>query len=229
MSRYSGLRRSRLTTLVAGASLMLTLVAAPSAVVAQDTPEEAVAGVFTAMEEWRFDEIVDSFCVEQASAASALDFGGQISQFLVGVSPEQLQAALQFGVEGLDVQVLEQDEVSAHVRIVATLAISVDPEAARELVLQLFASLGQEDPPDALIDQSVDQLATQLAGEATEIDEEADLVVEDGVWKICSPVGPAAAGGTADDGSADATDDASSGSTDEAATDDGAEDDADGE
>ena len=217
MPSRSRLHRSRVAALASGLALSLSLVAAPTAVVAQETPEEAVAAVFTAMEEWRFDEIVSLFCVDQAGAAAGLDFGGQMSDSFVGITPEQLQAAVQFSVDGPTVEILSQDETTARVRIVASMSISVNEEAAREMMVSLFASLGQEGTLDAIIDQAVQQMADSMTTETTEIDEEADLVFEDGAWKVCSPIGPASGDTDLDD------DDASAVSSDAAADGDGEE------
>lgn len=213
MSAHVRTRPARLAALATGAVLSLSLVAAPTSVAAQATPEEAVNGVLTAIEEWRFEDIPMYFCAEQAGAAAALDFGGPISAFFAGVPPDQLQAAVRFSIADPIVEILEQDESSARVRLRASVDISVDETIAREIVLALFASLGQDDPPDVLIDNAVRDASAGLAAQGQEIDEEADLVLEEEVWKVCSAVGPGAigagAGGASEDTDTapDATDD----------------------
>ena len=190
--------RTRLVMLGSASLLSLSLVAAPVAVVAQDTPQDAIADVFTKMTEWRFAELATSFCAAQADAAAALDLesrvgefagdlgGDLIGAFIGGLEPETLQGAVAIDVNDVTVEMIEESESSARARVMATLAISMNPDGVRAIIEDLLGSLGQSDAQAAIIDQAIEGIGTGLDPQA--IDEEIDLVIEDGVWKICSPI-----------------------------------------
>ena len=176
--------RSRATGLAVASSLLLTLGALAAPAAAADSPEAAVNGLLDAVEAGQYEAIGSLVCeAEQASVRAMLD-----PSEAMGFGADALMEALTFAVEDRAVEVVEQEGETATVTLSGSMAMNVSEDDVEALAMAIVES---ELGPDA----SEDDIALMLPfiemafSQSVPLEEELELVVEDGEWVVCGGLG----------------------------------------
>jgi hypothetical protein len=175
-------RRSAATWFLAlGLALTAAVPGVPAT--AQETPEDVVNQLLDTIAAKEFDRVGDLACAdERASVVAQFDVAASFSD-IPGLDGEAFLEAFEFSVEDRSVTLLSQEGDEASVDISATLAMSMDAEAARPFIVTILESSGVE-VTDEMIEQG---LATFMSGteEGQQLDATVRVVREDGAWLIC--------------------------------------------
>lgn len=151
-------------------------------------PTQVVKDLMKAIENKQFDKIPDYACAAQKEeVAETFDIGTAIASSLGGedVDPEKVLDAMTFKVSNLEVTEKSKSGDKAVVHVKARLEMSVDPEKFKELVRELLEAQGLGDIPDSLLDQQVGPILEQFEDFGEDIDQDFEVVEEEGKWLIC--------------------------------------------
>lgn len=176
--------RTRAAALSAAAALALGSIGIAAPALAAESPEAAVDGLLDIVESGDVSDLAGVVCeAERDAARDAFDVAG-----LFGLAPGD-PAASAIGLEVGDraYELVSEDGDAASVRVRATLSVNVEEGALEDLVrAMLEAEMGPDDPPvsDADIELMVGFMGSAL-GQSQPIDEQIDVVREDGEWLVC--------------------------------------------
>jgi hypothetical protein len=187
---------------IAGATLTLSIMALPSATLAQGGPEEPVRGLFQAIAEKRFEDAGQFFCPEFADQAAQMDLNAALAGNLPpGVDPQDAADAIAFDVTGPDgtgeatLSVGIEDPNGTPIVVDALLTANIDPTGSeafmRAIVIDQLEAQGMA-VNDQTIAAAMVLVEQKLAGmEMFRQPIQTTLIVtqgEDGSWLICSPI-----------------------------------------
>ena len=186
--------RTRAATLATGLAISVSLLTTPVAL-GQDGPTAPLEGVLTAVEDGRLTDAIGHFCSElqaealgglgQLSMLEGLDFGLGIG---LALDPDLLAGAVQIDVADVALNVTDETAETATVAIQANVETAIDEEGLVALITSFMST--EEAPMDesfamALLPGVLPLIEEMIVGSFA-IDETVDVVVEDGVWKVCS-------------------------------------------
>lgn len=180
------------TRLIAAGALALAMAAGPGALVtsAADTPDGAVSDVINAFVAKDFAAIPPLICESRREEIAAdLDITTGFAES--GMDPAIILDALTLSFADPLLEVVSQDETSATVHLTGTLtmAIALSEETARELVIALLEGSGME-VTDEMVEQYLPMLLESINQTQTEaVDEEVEVVNENGQWLMCDTLG----------------------------------------
>ena len=173
------MRRAWIGGLVAGVAIALAACAGGGT---SGDPAAVVRQAMDLVKAGKYDEVAGLACeARRDEVAGELGFGGALAdQLPPGIDAADFAAAVQVQTDELTIGEAVRTGEKATVHLEGDLKIIVDKAKMTELVQQ-FTNV----PIDAaLLDQLIAGMSEQLAG-GVPIDEDLDLVVEDGAWKIC--------------------------------------------
>ncbi len=184
MKALSGRRRASALLLIP------TLVAAAGAlgsvlpVTAATSPEAAVEELLDRIDAGRTEGLDEIVCADEAAAVSAL-FDPVTA---IGVSPDdpaarQLLDSIDYEVVDRSVSLLDRTDAAARVHLVATIRADLAPDTAEDLVRLMVATSGIE-MSEQDVAAFVPLIVASLA-EGQTLDEEVEVLLEDGSWRIC--------------------------------------------
>ncbi len=151
-------------------------------------PVAVVKELFKAIEDEKFDAIPDLACTAQKEeVAASFDFGSMVSSSFGAedVDPQLVLDAMAFKFSNPEYKEVSKSGSKAVVHAKGRLEISVDPDSFKVLVRELLKGEGLEDVPDDMIDQAMGPVLEQFEDFYEDIDEDFELVKEDGEWLIC--------------------------------------------
>jgi hypothetical protein len=151
-------------------------------------PVAVVKDLFKAIEDEKFDTIPDLACAAQKEeVATSFDFGAMIGSSFGAedVDPQLVLDAMSFKFSDPEYKEVSKSGDKAVVHAKGRLEISVDPDKFKVLVRELLAGQGLEDVPDDMIDQAMGPALEQFENFGEDIDEDFELIKEDGKWLIC--------------------------------------------
>lgn len=189
-----GRRTSALLLVLALAAGTGVLPAAAAA-----SPEGAVEELLDRIDAGRTEGLGEIVCTDQQATVSAL-FDPVTA---LGVSPDdpaarELLDSIDYQVVDRSVSLVSRTDESAQVHVAATIRADLAPATAEELTRLMMAAGGV-----AMSDQEVAAFASLIAGSLAEgqrLDEEVEVLLEDGSWRICgTPDEPPAVQGTLSD------------------------------
>lgn len=232
--------RTRMAAVAGSMALSMSLALAP-ATLAQDGPDAPMNEVLTAFSEGRFADATAPFCA--AMEETALGGIGQLDELTdmgMGMDLGLIFDALQIDTGGLDVVVTDEGDDTAVLDVSGVIEVGIDEDGLVTLLSVMLAEGGEpldEEMVRPLLPVMQAQIDEMLGG-TVEVDEEVQVILEDGVWQVCddlqsigdalagamgTPVGGASDGaGMSDEGMDDGMSDDSMSDTE---TDDGMSDD----
>jgi hypothetical protein len=162
--------------------VLVAVIAACTSGGASGDPAAVVRQAMTLVETGKYDEIADLACeAKRDEIAGELGFGGALAdQLPPGIEAADFAAAIQVQTDELTLGDAVRTGDKAIVHMGGSLKVVIDQAKVKELVQQ-FTDIPID---DALLDQIIVGMSEQLAG-GVPIDEDVELVVEDGAWKIC--------------------------------------------
>jgi hypothetical protein len=182
--------RTRRWSVLAGGLLALSMVGAPAlaAEPSADDPVATVNGLLDTIVAKDFAGVSAFVCAQYAEqVAGTFDLAAQMGE-LPGVDMTALINGLVFTADPRTATLVSNDGTNAVVDLQATLSMTLDETVARDFVKQLLEAQGQE-ASDAVIDAVLPQLMSEFEGQTTDLTEQVDLVLENGVWLVCEPFG----------------------------------------
>jgi hypothetical protein len=175
--------RSRSAALAASTSLLLALggLALPAA--AAEDPEAAVNGLFDALERADYEAVDALVCAAEREAVRAsLDPMAQMG-LAAGDGP-----ALALVVEDRSVEIISQEEEAALAHVGGTMSFDAGDADTTELAqAMLEADMGRELTEEEL--ELMLPFAEMVFTQSFPLDEELELVREDGEWLVCGGIG----------------------------------------
>jgi hypothetical protein len=176
----------------------------PASTIAQAGPEVPVLGLFSAIEEKRFDDVPSYFCPAYAGDAADLDLAASLTGSMPeGIDPQAVLDALSFEVTGLSgtgepvISILsEEPDGRIVLGVEALVRAGIDPETSgpfvRSLVEVTLAEQGMEANAE-LVDAMMTIVEAQL-DEQFQTSEAINKVIwvsadDRGGWLICSSLG----------------------------------------
>lgn len=175
---------------LAGAALALSMVGAPALAgePSADDPVATVNGLIDAIVTKDFGSVRNFVCAQYADqVAERFDITAQLGE-MPGVDMAALIGGLTFTADPRSATLVSNDGTNAVVSVQATLSATLDETVGREFIRQLFVAQGQE-PTDADIDAMMPQLMAQFQGKTTDLDEQVQMLLENGLWLVCEPFG----------------------------------------
>ena len=232
--------RMRLAAVAGTMALSMSLALAPAAM-AQDGPDAPMNEVLAAFSEGRFADATVPFCASMEE--SALGGLGQLDEMMdtgMGYDLGMVFGALQIATDDLDVVIVDEGEETAVLDVSGTIDVGIDEDGLITLLSVMLAEGGEpldEEMVRGLLPMMQDQLDGMLGG-TVDVNEEVQVVLEDGVWQVCDDLqtigdalagamGAPVGGGPADAGSTDSmsSDDTEADMPDDTMEDDTMEDD----
>lgn len=209
--------RMRMAAVAGTMALSMSLALAPAAM-AQDGPDTPMNEVLVAFSEGRFADATVPFCASMEE--TALGGLGQLDEMMdsgMGYDLNLVFGALQIDTSGLDVVVADQGAETAVLDVSGTIDVGVDEDGMVTLLSVMLAEGGEpleEEMVRGLLPMMQDQLDDMLGG-TVDVNEEVQVVLEDGVWQVCDDLqaigdalagamGAPVGGGPADAGSTEA-------------------------
>jgi hypothetical protein len=219
--------RTRTAAIAGSMALSMSLALAPAAM-AQDGPDAPMNEVLTAFSEGRFADATVPFC--SAMEATALGGIGQLDEMMdmgAGMSLGLIFDALHIDTDGLDVVIADEGDDTAVLDVSGVIDVGIDEDGLVALVSVMLAEGGEpldEDMVRGLLPMMQAQIDEMLGG-TVEVDEEVQVILEDGVWQVCDDlqsIGEALAGamGTPTGGAPDEPDMSDEGMGDDDMSDD---------
>ena len=180
--------RMRMAALVGTTALAMSLALAPVAM-AQDGPAAPANEVLAAVAEGRFSDVTVPFCAElEADAFGGL---GRIDDMLamgMGYDLGLVFEALDIDVDGVEVSIIEEADESAVVNLSGSIELGLDEDGVVTLMSVMLADgdepLDEEVVRTVMLPMMEDQIGTMFGG-TVDVDEDVQVVLEDGVWQVC--------------------------------------------
>lgn len=158
-----------------------------------NTPEGAVNNVINAMKAKNFSAIAPMICAAKRDEISKkLDITTSLASSAPGLDRQKLLDAMTFDFKDLSVTKVSESGDTAVVAVKGSLAITLDPAKARDIVKAIL-SAGGKTPTDAEIDALLPTMIDALS-KGTPINSQGDVVREGGTWLLCSDLTTPAAG-----------------------------------
>jgi major membrane immunogen (membrane-anchored lipoprotein) len=150
-----------------------------------DAPTDVVETAFKAIEKLDMDEASKYVCQAQKEEfISSFDVAGGLGDLVgPGVDPDKVLDAVKIKLEGMEYQETSKSDDEAVVHIKGTLQMSFDKDKLKPLVKEAAEAAGQ-----SVSDDEIDMLLGMvegMLGEGVPIDEDMQLIKEDGKWVMC--------------------------------------------
>ena len=174
----------------AGAALAVTSMMAmvalmvPTTAWAADSPEGAVDRLLDAIEAESVDDLDGLVCAEQQAAIR--DRFDAAAGLPPGVDPDMIAGSIDLVISGRSVEVIEQTDERAEVRVGGQLRALVDEALVRRLAELSLEALGAEVEPEQ-IDELTDQLATELMT-GSPVADDVTVTLEGSTWLVCDDI-----------------------------------------
>lgn len=160
--------------------LLIAGVLAGAPVAAAESPEAAANELLELLDQGDLAAVDGLVCEADRDAVRGLfDMGAALGIPAAAVAGSGLDVV----IDDASVELLEQGDESATVRIMASLSIDLEEQRARELVREMLEAEGQT-VADEDLDVMVPLISAAL-GQAQELSRELSLVLDDGAWLIC--------------------------------------------
>lgn len=191
--------RTRTAVIAGSMALSMSLALAPAAM-AQDGPDAPMNEVLTAFSEGRFADATVPFC--SAMEETALGGLGQLDEMMdtgMGYDIGLVFGALSIDTSGLTVDVADEGDETAVLDVTGSIEVGTDEDGLIELLSVMLAEGDtplDEEMVRGMLPMMQDQLDSMLGG-TVEVDEEVQVILEDGVWQVCDDlqsIGDALAG-----------------------------------
>jgi hypothetical protein len=153
---------------------------------ATDDPKATVQSALDAAEAGGLARLSDFACAAQReNIASLFAGGGQLGPLAsAGVDLQAFMSTIAFKFDNVALGEPKVDGDRATIRMNGALTASIDEARMKELIRPVLQGRGVE-VTDQMLDSMMQLLTTQLAA-GRQIDEEIELVRENGHWLICS-------------------------------------------
>ncbi len=191
--------RMRMTAVVGTMAFSMSLALAPAAM-AEDGPDAPMNEVLAAFAEGRFADATVPFCGPLEE--TALGGLGQLDEMMdmgMGYDLGLVFGALAIDTSGLAVVVADEGADTAVLDVSGDIEVGVNEDGLVTLLSVMLAEGGEpldEEMVRGLLPMMQDQLDTMLGG-TVEVNEEVQVVLEDGAWQVCDDlqsIGDALAG-----------------------------------
>lgn len=185
---------------VAGSMALVTSLAVTPVAMAQDGPDAPMNEVLAAVAEGRFADATVPFCA--AMEETALGGIGQMDEMLdtgMGYDLGLIFGALSIDTSGLVVAVADEGDDTAALDVSGAIEVGIDEEGLVTLLSIMLAD-GDEPLDEEMVRSLMPMMQGQLdamLGGTVEVDEEVQVILEDGVWQVCDDlhsIGDALAG-----------------------------------
>lgn len=149
-------------------------------------PVATVREAFRRLEAKQFDKLSELACAAQKDT-----FGQQFDPSASlggGVDVQKILDAVTVKVANLDVNEVSRSGNEAVVHVKAQMQLSFDPAKFKEVLREMLKAQGLGDVDDATLDQFLGP-AIEQASQTQDLDEDVEMVNENGQWLICSGLG----------------------------------------
>ena len=185
-----GESRMRLKTLTLTVALFASLVAAcggggGTGGGSNADPVSATKLAVSYIEQKKFDSIGDAFCAEQAAKITQ-SFTQGLSA--LGIDPKTILDAMTFKVDNLVVNEVSRTGDNAVVSMKGDLKLTADKGKLKDVVIAILKAQGQTNPPDAVVNPLLDQMAAGMETTRAIDESTVQVVNEGGKWKVCSDI-----------------------------------------
>jgi hypothetical protein len=151
-----------------------------------DTPAGALNAAMAAAESGGLDAMVDFACeARKGDIAAAFGGGGDLGGLAqLGIDPNELFDAMKVDFQDVTTTETSTSDTEATVHLKAKVAVTLDQAKMREILKKVLEAQGQP-ANDQVLDGAIQMMGGQLS-QLQDIDEDVQVVKENGKWLVCS-------------------------------------------
>lgn len=172
-----------------GAALIIAVVLALGAcsgtpAANTDNPAGTVSAAFSAAQSGGITKLSDFACAAHKNDIAAAFGGADLSGLsALGMKPEDITGAMAMTFENVTTKEVTKSDAAATVHVTGDMKISIDKDKFKALMKTVLAAQGAP-VDDATLETMMTAMSSQLS-QTQKLDEDVNVVKEDGKWLIC--------------------------------------------
>jgi hypothetical protein len=148
----------------------------------QSDPAGAVKAAMDAAQSGGVAKLADYTCAAKKNDIAGL-FGGSGDLTSLGLTADEVAGAMKMEFKDLQTSEKSKSGTNAVVHVTGNMTITLDPAKMRELMKKVMQAQGQP-VDDATLDLAINAMSSQLT-QTQPLDEDIDVVQENGKWVLC--------------------------------------------
>lgn len=179
-------RHSRLLAVAFTAALAIAACSGGGSGPSANDPASSVKAGLEAAESGGVNKMLEYVCAAQKDEINTALTGGLEGLEGSGVDVAALMNSVKFDLENVQTNEVSRNGNNAVVHVKGTMKMTFDQAALKDMMKKVMEAQGLP-ADDATIDMALQAMGSALS-QATELDEDIDVVNEGGKWLICSDI-----------------------------------------